>query len=552
MEEANPISSHYLDGDFLPYSVAESTSIESSSISGLSSMSEASLPNPCDYLSFNVDNAEEEKISDLVDLYSSSLFITQLNHAKYSEQLFSNVNEDRDGLEVFEVESEADALAGEHFFENEKRNIDSVESDLNNTADSSLGGDMNSQEMQNIVSCDDSKTMDDNVSLEMFLRFISDYSCAVSMKHFVPKTTLSELLRGYSIAAEEYFGKASCIKSTYFLEKPFNIFWKENVKLYALCSICGAAHKVLGRDTKMKCSSSKFLNYRNVICGNALCDEANGLAKVPFYCFPLQSLLKNFLQSEGFMDYMKYGIERIASSSKDIMDIYDGSVCQSMYKEECLNYLSGTIDYMPIYLMFNSDGFVTSERNQKSLWGFNFSFINLPRSMRFKKEYTMVWTIVHAYTFGFDGILDVLVDELKALNEGFVVDGQKFKVKMIMSCCDLPASRKMLGFVAHNATIPCSFCKHIFPRFEIPNSSAGENFSSKPNFCGLDYKNSGAKSHNELKESAKSYKCAPTQKMRDAIEKDFGYTHSPFIDLNYLDIINVQTIDGMHLFGMFL
>jgi len=58
MEEANPISSHYLDGDFLPYSVAESTSIESSSISGLSSMSEASLPNPCDYLSFNVYNAE--------------------------------------------------------------------------------------------------------------------------------------------------------------------------------------------------------------------------------------------------------------------------------------------------------------------------------------------------------------------------------------------------------------------------------------------------------------------------------------------------------------
>ncbi len=283
-----------------------------------------------------------------------------------------------------------------------------------------------------------------------------------------------------------------------------------------------------------------------------LYDIRNGKSypKVPFYCFPLKCLMTNFLENNEFLENMRYGIKRIAYSSGDIMDIYDGKVCQRLYKEECVQYLSGTLDYFPIYLMFNSDGFVTSERKQKSLWGFNFSFVNLPRALRFKKEFTLVWSIVHAYEFGFEGILDALVNELEVLNEGFEVNGIKFKVKLIMTCCDLPAARKMLGFASYNALIPCSFCKHKFPRFDNSQSNNDSNsFSTKPNFCGLDFKVSGPKLHSELKQVAADYQNAPTESERKSIEKENGFSTTPFLRLPYFDIVDVQTIDGMHLFG---
>jgi hypothetical protein len=44
------------------------------------------------------------------------------------------------------------------------------------------------------------------------------------------------------------------------------------------------------------------------------------------------------------------------------MDLYDGSTCQKMYQEECVKYMDGEIDYFPLYLIFNADGFQNSQR----------------------------------------------------------------------------------------------------------------------------------------------------------------------------------------------
>jgi hypothetical protein len=48
-------------------------------------------------------------------------------------------------------------------------------------------------------------------------------------------------------------------------------------------------------------------------------------------------------------------------------------------------------------------------------------------------------------------ILRPLVDELKLLERGIVIDGLRVRAKVFNWACDLPALRKTLGWLSHNA-----------------------------------------------------------------------------------------------------
>ena len=75
--------------------------------------------------------------------------------------------------------------------------------------------------------------------------------------------------------------------------------------------------------------------------------------------------------------------------------------------------------------------------------------------------------------------LTPLVLELKeAWDKGFdvlSVEGIPVNVKLALSCvtCDIPASRKVCGFLSHNAALACNKC---FKKFEV-NFRAATNYS---------------------------------------------------------------------------
>jgi hypothetical protein len=79
------------------------------------------------------------------------------------------------------------------------------------------------------------------------------------------------------------------------------------------------------------------------------------------------------------------GLRIAASNEKDLFDIYDGEVFQKKYKNECFDFLKGEIDYVPIYLAMNCDGFCPFSRKTHSSWNFIFKILNLPRGICFKK-----------------------------------------------------------------------------------------------------------------------------------------------------------------------
>jgi len=66
--------------------------------------------------------------------------------------------------------------------------------------------------------------------------------------------------------------------------------------------------------------------------------------------------------------------------------------------------------------------------------------------------------------------LEPIVNELKQLDEGIecITDLKKFywtlKARLICVACDIPAARKVCGFMGHSAEQGCSRCKKSFPR----------------------------------------------------------------------------------------
>lgn len=387
----------------------------------------------------------------------------------------------------------------------------------------------------------------------------------VGMKHYISKSAISQILKCVSSLTESICGVSLCPSTLYQVESDFLNYWKSNVCVRVICKKCGHAYPLLNTSVQVFCSYCQFKRNVKVVCKAELYSKVKEkfVPRSLFYYFPLEASLRRLISYPNFIDNCKYGIERIANPLSDLMDIYDGSVCEKRYRDECLKYLNGELDYFPLYLIFNSDGFTAFNRSSRSSWVFNFSIANLHRSIRYKGELSIVWTVTELLSHGFSGVLDTLVEELQKVYNGIVVNGITFKAKLILVCCDVPAVRKMLGFVNFNATIPCTFCKHAFRRIsssnerniesdngnEIEADQEADNSLSKPDFSDFGFKTSGLKTHEELKACNVEYSQATSVKARKEVEQKYGFKTSPFFSLDYLDVMDVQSIDSMHLFG---
>ena len=135
--------------------------------------------------------------------------------------------------------------------------------------------------------------------------------------------------------------------------------------------------------------------------------------------------------------------------------------------------------------MLNIDWFNPFEESPYSVGAMNLIVQNLPRSERFKIENVILLGMIpgpsepskHINTY-----LVPLVDDLLKLYCGIelpVENSKTMKVKAVLSCvvCDIPATRKVCGFLGISANKGCSKCvKH----FETTT------FGSKPDYSVYD------------------------------------------------------------------
>ena len=123
--------------------------------------------------------------------------------------------------------------------------------------------------------------------------------------------------------------------------------------------------------------------------------------------------------------------------------------------------------------MMNIDWFSPFKHTPYSVGAIYISIMNLPRSKRFLKENMILVGLIpgpNEPPLNVNSYLEPLVDELKVLwTEGIMIKSpdyptQQLLMKAALLCvaCDIPAARKVCGFLGHMAKLGCSKCTKVF------------------------------------------------------------------------------------------
>lgn len=136
-----------------------------------------------------------------------------------------------------------------------------------------------------------------------------------------------------------------------------------------------------------------------------------------------------------------------------------------------------------------------------------------------------------------------LVQELKeSWSEGYMLFSNKsplilkcFKLALICVGCDIPASRKLCGFLGHSATAGCNKCKKKFP------GSVGEK-----NFSGFNRVEWISRDNDSHRQECNIIRSSTSKGERETYERDFGTRYSTLLELEYFDPVRMTAIDPMH------
>ena len=149
-------------------------------------------------------------------------------------------------------------------------------------------------------------------------------------------------------------------------------------------------------------------------------------------------------------------------------DIYDGRVWHSFSSLSTGIFLESPHFYL---LTMNVDWFQPFTRTQYSVGAIYLTVQNLPRSQRYKEENVILVGIIPGPSepsLTMNSYLAPLVQELQqSWNEGFTVrtsSNMPIKIRLARTCvaCDIPASRKVCGFLGQNAAFGCNKCYKKF------------------------------------------------------------------------------------------
>ena len=164
----------------------------------------------------------------------------------------------------------------------------------------------------------------------------------------------------------------------------------------------------------------------------------------------------------------------------------------------------------------------------------------MPRIARYKEEYIILIGIIPEPSLSLNSYLTPLVQELQmGWTSGLMVHdkyGTVVKVRVALSCvaCDIPASRKVSGFLSHNAA-----CNKCFKTFETIAQG-------KVDYSGFDYDNWILRDLAQHREYCKELLEVTTMKSKKALESKYGVRYSILVALPYFDPIRFTVVDPMH------
>ena len=198
----------------------------------------------------------------------------------------------------------------------------------------------------------------------------------------------------------------------------------------------------------------------------------------------------------------------------------------------------------PIALLINIDWFQPYKHVAYSVGAIYVTNLNLPRQLRYRRENILVVGIIpgpHEPKVHINSYLEILVDELLDLMKGIKMHtphGEKV-IKAYLTCaaCDIPASRKLGGFLGHAANKGCSCCLKSFPT---------ERFGDKKNYSGFDRSQLPKRNVCDHHKYAMDWKQSITMTQRCEIEQNHGVRYTELLRLPYFDSPRFVVVDPMH------
>ena len=170
--------------------------------------------------------------------------------------------------------------------------------------------------------------------------------------------------------------------------------------------------------------------------------------------------------------------------------------------------------------------------------------MNLPRAVRYKQENVILVGLIPGPKepdHDINSFLNPMVEELMKFWSGrrlICGDQQQtkiFKCALLCVACDIPAGRKVCGFMGHNAHYGCSRCFKWFPG----------DFGNV-DFSGFDRENWPKRNGRVHRRVAMGMRTFSTPAEREREESQAGLRYSSLIQLPYFDAPRMLVVDPMH------
>ena len=261
------------------------------------------------------------------------------------------------------------------------------------------------------------------------------------------------------------------------------------------------------------------------------------------YCYiDLKTSLQHLLLDPNFTSQCNHW-KLLSSSGNELRDVYDGRVWNSFRKFNGSPFLDDDNVYA---FMINMDWFQPYKHLTYSVGAIYLSIFNLPRSMRYQLQNICLVGIipgpsepeltVNQYIKPLVNDLLILWDSMELeVNLESGIQRKLVRGAIICCSCDLPAGRKLCGFLGHSAHLGCSKCKKYF--------LSTENGLDYSGFMRQSWVPRSNSSHRE--DVSKLDQCK-SKTARQRMEKALGCRYSSLLDLPYFDPPTMLVIDPMH------
>lgn len=392
-------------------------------------------------------------------------------------------------------------------------------------------------------------------SEKALVMLIAIFILRLQSKHYIPEAAIECLLKFlYSLFV--IIGRFSDIgrsiaqhmpKSVHCLRKVAGI--TDHFEKLVVCFKCNSVYKM--DDCIERRGVSKVCEFREFPCSKkclfSLLREVELASKkkilYPFktYCYQnIKTSLQRLYNQPNFHNLCEEWRSRKIKNG-NMGDIYDGKIWKEFQNVSGRPFLSSKFN---LAFCLNVDWFQPYSHTQSSVGVMYLTILNLPRHLRNKHQYTLLVGVIPGPDEpkrDINSYLNPMVKELLSLWDGehFQVhsfsDKQLVRGALICIACDLPAARKVAGFLSHSAAYGCSKCMKKFPG----------GFGSK-DYSGFERNTWPARSNITHRAAIEIINNKPNKTQRNQAESEYGCRYSALLKLGYFDPVRMVVVDPMH------